>query len=163
GVLRKMIHIIDCFCLDSRNRTMKSRAEDCVYDRMPSGNFRPRCIPRGFISDWNHLATDFSPALPVCSGHTAQLFRLTEKIYLDPHGAKLKVARGDKAVASIISLAAKHRNAPRVVLRTIDAFAEDLGNASTRIFHELQARNAEALRGETVDLAHLGSGENSHD
>src|SRR5256885_6392408 len=70
----------------------------------------------------------------------------------------MQLARGDKAIAAIVALSADHANAADFWI-----FAEDkLGNRGSGIFHQCARCDSIFVRGDAVNLAHLGRGHDLH-
>src|SRR5207249_9571792 len=68
--------------------------------------------------------------------------------------------RCHQAVAAIVSFAAEHGNALRQSRRELAK--NGVGDMFSCVFHQLQAGDAVALGGESIDFSHLGSSESFH-
>src|SRR6266852_545235 len=70
--------------------------------------------------------------------------------------------RSYQAIAAIVAFAAEDRNLRRPGRGTSNKLTASIRHASSSRFHKLKAGDAEALGGQAVDLAHLGSSEHFH-
>ena len=92
-------------------------------------------------------------------GIAAQLGALRQQQYANVSARFMQFAGRDKSVAAVISLSANYSDRfSRGILRQ-----DKRRHGRARVLHEGQRRNAEALAGGAVDLAHFGSCDDFHD
>src|SRR5206468_2510439 len=84
-----------------------------------------------------------------------------EKIYRRFQACFLKAPCDNKAISTVISFAAKNRRTACGYVAI--ASSQELEELRSSVFHQLQAGNAVALRGEAVHFPHFGSGESFHE
>ena len=116
------------------------------------------------------------------SGHASQLFRIARQHRLkrqslehrrsialefagigqqqngNLHPGLVQLARGDKAIAAIVPLAADDADAFGAEVASQD----EIGDRRPGVLHQRERRDAEALAGGAVDLAHFGGSDDLH-
>src|SRR5437762_12427019 len=70
----------------------------------------------------------------------------------------MQLARRDKAVTTVVAFATDDADAPRFRI----LFKAELRHRGAGILHQGERRDAVALGGDPIDLAHLGGGDDFH-
>src|SRR4029077_3724646 len=162
GALRKLVDIFNGFGDDAADCSPKTGAENRIDNYIGAGDFRPRRIPGRFVANGDYIVAGFAPALQVDRSITVQLFGFREQVDFDDGLGHLHVPRYYQTISAVISLSTKHGDSAWMAFGSVDNLVTRFRDVAASGFHELQAGNAVALRGQAVNFAHFGSSENFH-